>query len=194
MMELASELLGTLLGGMIAVLSGLHLYKLQRREQITQKYIDEFLSETMLRHRIVAARLRERIREKSGAAGSVGEPFSIELLARGFWNGGADEDYTYYKGPTDPHTGLNEHQSLEAILQYISRLIMNLERGNIDLADFKSAVRGSFIWLDDLLLPLEMEIKRQTDQRKREGKLATATDRINRLHKLRSELQLQKPD
>lgn len=191
MTELMAALLGALVGGLATAGTGLYLYKLQHREQVTQKYIDEFLSDSMLRHRIVAGALRERLRNQDKVSSSDEDSFSMERLARGFWNAGPDAEYSYYRGPIDPHTGLNEHQSLEAILQYTSRLIMNIERGNIDIGDFKSAVRGSFVWLDDLLLPLETEIKRQTEKHQREGGVVKATDRINRLHKLRAALELQ---
>lgn len=186
-MEIVTALMGAFVGGLIAAVTGLYLYKLQRREQITQKYIDEFLSENMLRHRIVAGNLRERLRDKTPDDNG----FSIEALARGFWNAGPDVSKEYYKGPVDPHTGLNEHQSLEAILQYVSRLIMNIERNNIDIEDYKAAVQGSFVWLDDLLLPFEKEVKRQVEEHRKEGGVVRAINRINRLHKLRHALELQ---
>ncbi len=186
-------LLSALVGGIAAALTAFQIYKIQHKAQVTQKYIDEFLSDAMLHHRIAASQLRERLRNHAALPPGDDDPFSIERLARGFWNAGPEVPYDYYKGPTDHHTGLNEHQSLEAILQYISRLIMNIEKNYIDVNDFKSAVHGSFVWLDDLLFPLEMEIKKQTEKHRKEGGVVKAIDRINKLQKLRDLLDLGRP-
>ena len=57
MTDLAAALLSlfsALAGVVLTILAGFQLYKRQHREQITQKYIDEFLSDAMLKHRIIA--------------------------------------------------------------------------------------------------------------------------------------------
>jgi len=177
-------------GGIAAAVTGLIIYNQQRRENITQKYIDEFLSDSMLRHRIVAGKIHQRLRSETRPSQDDQDPFSIERLARGFWNAGPTAEYSSYKGPTDPHTGLNEHQSLEAILQYISRLVMNIERRNIYLADYKLAVHDSYIWLYQVLDPLEKEIKRQADEHRKMGGTVKGIHRINRLRKLKRLLEI----
>ena len=183
--DLLITIVGVLTGGLMTIATGLHFYNKQRREQITQKYIDEFLSEAMLRHRIVAAKIRERLPSTDSAPKSNNDVFSMERLARGFWNGGPREPYDYYKGPVDPITGLNEHQSIEAILQYISRLIMNIERGTINVEEFRLATQGSFMWLDELLYPLEKEIFDQVREHEMiKGGSVRAIDRIKKLDKL----------
>ena len=195
MTDLAAALLSlfsALAGVVLTILAGFQLYKRQHREQITQKYIDEFLSDAMLKHRIIAGNLCMRLQNQGCTEASEEDPFTIERLARGFWRGENDKEYIYYKGPTDQHSGLNEHQSLEAILQYISRLTMNIDRRNIKIDDFKFAVRDSFISLDYLLWPLISEIESQIRRHKREGKMVNAPGRIERLHKLRTELELDK--
>lgn len=137
--------------------------KEQRKQELTQRYIDELLGPNFFTHVISASNVRRQFLESN-------EPeMFIQNLAAGFWFPGAKP---YFFGATT--NGLNDHEHIELAIRFSSRLSNAIRHNMVDQRRIKDALADDYHWTYSLLKEISVEVERQRGIAEQKGRATEA--------------------
>lgn len=124
--------------------------KEQRRQELTQRYIDELLGSSFFPHVIAVSNVRRQYLEAE-------EPnLFIQNVAAGYWYPGARP---FHIGDTS--SGLTDHQHIELTIRFSSRLSDSIQSNMVDKARIKDILADDYHWTYSFLRVIAVEVERQ---------------------------------